>query len=107
MITDDQLLRIRDQVGWSQPPSDADLEDMFDRLGTIEAVVVAELQRQLSELLAQPADLDVPGYSRNYTQNIKSLETKIAVATAVKAEAEQATASVAKSVPITRLLPRR
>lgn len=77
-LSDDEIQQIRDEIGSTEPPTDADLNTSFDRLGDITEVVRSVLKRRLQDLLAAPASVSVSGvYSENNTQNIQELQSKL------------------------------
>ena len=77
-LTTDERLWVRSQIGDSEPPSDADLDTMHDRLDTPEAVVVEVLEKRLAEYEARPASFSVPGeYSQSTAANIEALRMRL------------------------------
>lgn len=78
-LTPEQVWAIRDEIGTSQPPTDADLQVMYDHFGGTVGVVRSVLRRRLATMLAQPSAFAIPGdYSQSTTTNIVQLEKKLA-----------------------------
>lgn len=70
--TEAELAAIRDHVG-DQPP-DADLQELWNRLGDVDAVALAVIRRRRAEMLARPARLTVEGdYTEEWTRNLDAL----------------------------------
>lgn len=75
-LSTSEMLVVRSWVGTT--PTDVQLNERFDRLGTVEDTVEETLRAQLSELLGQPASLSLPsGLSVNYGENIRSIKEKL------------------------------
>lgn len=67
---------VRSWVG--SKPSDDELEERFERLGTVEDTIRETLRAQLSTVLENPASLSTPsGLSVNYGENIRTLKERI------------------------------
>lgn len=71
---DPNLLAMRAIVGWSIPPTDAELLDAFARLGSAKAAVLEYLQRLLLEIARQPTSWAVQGYSESWGGSIAALK---------------------------------
>ena len=72
-----QLAWLRDEVGDS--PETSELNEMFDRLGSVRDVAIAVLRRRRANLLASPLSTTLQGVaSVNYSENVKALERRIA-----------------------------
>lgn len=68
------LKYLRTKVGSREPPTDADLQDGYDRLGILDAVAREILEIRLADLLADPASFSVSGeYSQDTSANIREL----------------------------------
>ena len=75
-MTEAELLTIRDEVG--TVPTDTEIGDIYDRLGSVGGTIYALLSRQLAELLNNPASFNVSGeYSQDVRANIEALQKKI------------------------------
>lgn len=75
-LTEEQIYTVRRQVGLE--PSDADLNDTFDRLGDVDEVVREILEIRAAELRRVPATFAIPGeYSQSTAENLKSLEEQL------------------------------
>lgn len=80
-LTDEEIQAIRDEIGDSEPPSDLDLQDIYDRKGeslTLTAITV--LNKRIVELASGGAlSFTVVGeYGENSAANIKALQDQIA-----------------------------
>lgn len=59
--------------------TDADLQDRYDRVGTVRDVALSVLRDQRSELLKSPLSVSVSGaVSLNSSENVKAIERQIA-----------------------------
>lgn len=77
MLTETEIAFIRDVVGES--PSDAELQEIYERAGTTGGVVYVVLSQQLTELIRNPANFNVSGeYSQDTRTNIEALQKRIA-----------------------------
>lgn len=73
-LTADDLAEVRKLVGSATPPTDADLDAIYDRLGTVADVALEVLQGRYADLLAGPAKYSVEGdFSVDATANLKAL----------------------------------
>lgn len=79
-MTEEELALIRDIIGDTTPPTDADLEDYYEQLdGDVYGVARKVLKRRLANLTAAPSSFSVPGeYSQSTTANIATLERQLA-----------------------------
>jgi hypothetical protein len=76
-LTVNQIAEIRDEVG--DNPPDADLQGVYDRVGTLGGTIYSVLARRLANLRANPASFMVVGeYSQSTAANIKALEDQLA-----------------------------
>lgn len=76
-LTQDQIDHIRRQVG--NQPDDAALNVLFDRLLTVDELVLQILETRLAELERIPAQFAVSGeYSQSTAANITALRDRIA-----------------------------
>lgn len=78
-LSPEDLIWVRNQIGDTTPPTDADLNARYDILADRSVVVREVLDRRLANLLATPSSFSVSGeYSQSVTDNIKATEAKIA-----------------------------
>lgn len=79
-LTTDEIADIRDWIGDSEPPTDADLQTIFDRKGTLTKATISILDKRLVTLITGgPLSFTVVGeYSENRAANITALEKLIA-----------------------------
>lgn len=63
MLDADQLVVLRSVIGSTEPPTDADLHDMYDRLGGVVEVAREVLSKRLADLLNPnvPDSFTIPG----------------------------------------------
>lgn len=74
----DQLAIVRDEIGTADPPSDGDLDDIYDRKGGLVGVVRVVWAQRLANLLALPATFSVSGeYSQSTGDNIEAIQTRL------------------------------
>lgn len=72
-LTDDQTAQVRTEIGDATPPSDADLDLIFDRVGTVGGVIYEVTSKRLADLMADPASFSIPGeYSQDTRANIEA-----------------------------------
>lgn len=77
-LTADDLAEVRRLVGSAAPPTDADLDAIYDRLGTVEDVALEVLQGRYADLLAGPAKWSVEGdFSIDNSATINALGKQI------------------------------
>lgn len=77
-LSTDQLAYLRSELGTNTPPTDADLEAAFGRLGTLEAVAAEIVRTRLATMLSNPTSFSVEGYSQSYGANIDALTKQAA-----------------------------
>ena len=71
-LTADELTAIRAWVG--NEPTDAELNERYDRLESLDAVVEETLEAKLALLLEQPSSVSLPsGLSVTITQNMTEM----------------------------------
>lgn len=76
-LSDDQRTWVRSHVG-DAPPSDVELDAIFDRLASLAGTVEEVLRKRLAELLRQPASVSFPGkLSVNRAANIAALQKQL------------------------------
>jgi hypothetical protein len=74
----DQLAIVRDEIGTVEPPSDGDLDDIYDRKGGLVGVVRTVWAQRLANLLAEPATFSVAGeYSQSTRDNIEGIQNRL------------------------------
>lgn len=78
-LTAEELADVRTEISDNDPPSDADLDAIFLRRGSVQGTILEVLRKRLAAYLADPAQFIIPGeYGQNVAENIKSLERQIA-----------------------------
>lgn len=78
-LDSDQLALVRDEVGSVEPPSDADLDDIYDRKGGLVGTVRVVWAQRLANFLADPATFSVSGeYSQSTRDNIEGIQKRLA-----------------------------
>lgn len=78
MLEPEDLVWVRNQIGDTTPPTDADLHGRYDIVGDRVLVVKEVLDRRLANLLSDPASFSVPGeYSQDVRDNIAALKAKL------------------------------
>lgn len=75
-MTEEQIIETRRQVG--NAPDDAALNDTYDRLGDVDAVVLEVLELRYAELERTPESFSIPGeYSQSTGKNLEALGARI------------------------------
>lgn len=84
-MTTDELAELRSLVGTTSPPTDSDLDGIYDRVGSVRAVALAVLRGRLADMRARPAEFRAEGdFSEKYTSDqLKGLEADVATLAAV------------------------
>lgn len=78
-LTPDQLVSVRAAVGSTEPPTDADLDALFDALGNTAAVAHAVLSERLATMMAAPLKVEYEGdVTEDWSGNVKALEARVA-----------------------------
>jgi len=73
-MSDDDRYWVRSQIGSATPPTDAELDDAYDRLGSALDVAVEVLEARYADAISGPAKWSVEGdFSIDNTETIKSL----------------------------------
>lgn len=75
-LTDAQLQVVRDEIG-DGSPTDIELDDLFDRTGSVKGVIVAVIKKRLANFAADPASLATDGFSQNTSANITALQKQL------------------------------
>lgn len=75
-LTDSQLQVVRDEIGDGEP-TDIELDDLFDRTGSVKGVILAVIKKRLATFAADAASLSVDGYSQNTSANITALQKQL------------------------------
>lgn len=79
-LTADELIYIRSEIGTQEPPDDLELEDSYERHGSVYAVIAEVFRQRIAELLAKPTQFTIPGdYSENTSENLKTLRDRLKV----------------------------
>jgi hypothetical protein len=87
-----QIRAIRAEVGSTAPPSDADLDDIHEDMGTVAGVALYVVQARLADMLADPAVLNAQGDATlDWSANITELQSQ---ATRLRAEHADALAAL-------------
>lgn len=77
-LSEAELADIRMEVGATSPPTDDDLEEIYDRRLSVKDTILEVLTKRLADYLANPAQFIVPGeYGQNVAANIDALEKQI------------------------------
>lgn len=73
------LAWVRSEIGSTSPPTDADLDGKYDRLGSPVEVAIEVLRGRLADFLAAPAKWSLDGeFDSDGSANIKALSSQIA-----------------------------
>lgn len=73
-LTEDDLFYLRSKIGTAEPPTDADLDENYDRLGTLDAVAAEILATRLADLANQPDSFTVVGeYSQSTSKQMEAI----------------------------------
>lgn len=73
-LTSNQVAVIRDFIGTSEPPDDFDLQEIYDRVGSLVGTAYAVLSGRLGDYLATAASYSIVGVYQESTQaNIDNL----------------------------------
>ena len=76
-MTDAQLVEIRNRIGTSAL-TDAEIEALYDELGTVDKVVLHVLEGRLSSLISKPAKYTIEGDSSfDYSANLQALQQEV------------------------------
>lgn len=77
-LTAAELIELRAVIGKGTPPTDADLNTKFDRLGSVTLVAREVLSERLADLLTKPTSFSIPGeYSESRGGQIKALQEQL------------------------------
>lgn len=75
-LASSEMSVVRSWVG--DKPTDDELEERFERLGTVEDTIRETLRAQLSSMLSNPASLSTPsGLSVSFGENIRTLKARL------------------------------
>lgn len=75
-LTPADLAWVRGHIGDSTPPSDDDLNDAFDLLGSRSAVALDVWRKRRAEFASRPAKMDLDGeVSQDTSANVKMIDT--------------------------------
>lgn len=78
-LTADQRFSVREEIGDTIPPSDAELDAIYERKGGLVGVVRAVWTRRLANFLANPATFTIPGdYAQSTGANMAELRKRLA-----------------------------
>lgn len=77
-LTPADLAYIREEIGTAEPPTDDDLNAVFDRVGSVTGVAAAVIRKRLSDALNEgPASFSADDYSENRARNIDGWEKQL------------------------------
>lgn len=75
-MTEEELAEVREWVG--DQSTDGELNLLYERHGEVAEVVRSVLRRRLTDLITQPASINIPGeVGLNTAANIKALERRL------------------------------
>lgn len=78
-LTTTQFTVLRSELGDSVPPTDADLQEIYDRRLGLVGVVREVWRKRMANFLANPTSFTIPGdYAQSTTANLAVLERKLA-----------------------------
>lgn len=78
-LTTAQLLEVRRSIGADTPPTDDDLNALYDELGTVELVAYQVLSERLAAMRAKPAEVVYDGdMTERWGKNIEAMERTVA-----------------------------
>jgi hypothetical protein len=92
-LSDAELAEVRDWVGDTTPPTDLDLDDIYDRLDipTPAGVAYAVLTKRLAGFLTDPASYTIEGvYQESAQANITGLNSLLNDLAKIKRQEENA-----------------
>lgn len=77
-MTDAELAEVRQRIGSAEPPTDAELEEWWEDLQSVDKVVLRALEGRFSALLAKPAKYTIEGDSSfDYSANLAALQKEV------------------------------
>ena len=77
-LTAEQLVILRGELGDAEPPTDAELEALYEIRGGLVGVVRHVWSQRLAALLAEPAAFTVVGdYSQSVSANIQTIRDRL------------------------------
>ncbi len=77
-MTDAQLVTVRSRIGAAVPPTDDDLNALYDELHSTDKVVLAIIEPRLANMLAKPAKYTIDQDSAfDYSANIAALQKQV------------------------------
>lgn len=86
----DQLALVRDEIGFTEPPSTPDLDDIYDRKGGLVGVVRVVWSQRLADLFANPASFSISGeYSQSTGDNMKYIQARLAELSGVADDSDE------------------
>jgi hypothetical protein len=74
----DDLAWIRSFIGDDTPPTDLDLDAIYDRVETVAGTAAEIVRKRIAVLLSAPASFAVDGYSQNAAANISAYQKLLA-----------------------------
>lgn len=78
-LATNDLAWVRAEIGDTTPPTDATLNDIYDRLLNRIQVAIEVLSKRRADFIANAAQFVIPGeYGENHAKNIEALDKQIA-----------------------------
>ena len=78
-LTAADIAYIRSEIGTGEPPDDADLNAVHDRVGSVVGVAAEIIRQRLADALNEgPASFTADDYSENRAKNIDAWERQLA-----------------------------
>jgi hypothetical protein len=79
-VTADELAELRSLIGTTSPPTDSDLDGIYDRVGSVRATALEVLRGRLADMRARPAEFRAEGdFSEKWSADqLKGLEADVA-----------------------------
>lgn len=104
-LTDGDLAYLRSELG--EDVDEVDLQDRYDRLGTVAAVALEVQRQRLSAVLAAPAGFTIPGvYSEDNGARIRAMQDRVAELSRLVAAGGDPTGGSSPVVTRRRVRPR-
>lgn len=77
-MTAEERRAIRDRIGNASPPTDAELDALWEELGTVDAVVLSVMESRWADMLRKPAKYTIEGDSSfDYSENLKLMAKEL------------------------------
>lgn len=76
-LTAAELAVVRSHIGSTEPPTNAELDQAWARLDTVEEVALEVIRGRLADMRARPVSLRVDGdFAESWAANLRSLEAQ-------------------------------